>query len=120
MLLEHIVADRKTETGAGSRTAPDGPLGGEERFEGPGDRRGIHSATGVRDPQQDVWPPGEAGQTRDIVRIQFYAERLDPDSSEVGASYELLVNLEEISGDPVRAWTGLINAMLRDPRMIYY
>jgi len=54
------------------------------------------------------------------LHFKLFAERLESDSEAISRSYGLLVELEELSGDPTRAWTGLLTAMLRDPRMLYY
>jgi len=54
------------------------------------------------------------------LHFRLFAQRLESDSEEISEAYELLAQLKEISGDSVRAWTGVLNAMLRDPRMIYY
>jgi len=54
------------------------------------------------------------------LHFRLFAQRLKGDSEEISETYELLVKLKEISGNSERAWTGVLNAMLRDPRMIYY
>ena len=57
-----------------------------------------------------------------LVELNFrlFAERLDPAGEELSASYDLLTTLHTMSGDPIRAWTGLLSALFRDPRLMYY
>lgn len=86
----------------------------------------------LRDPSQarmlrrvdgtETLPQGEAAivaQIQELHRLIF-GRSVAPDGPEVAANLALWSELHALTGEPQRAWVGLISALLRDPDLIVY
>lgn len=64
---------------------------------------------------------------RDLIVAQIqdlhwriFGRRVDADGEEVEANLELWQALFDVTGEPDRAWVGLVTALLRDPDLLLY
>ncbi|MEQ1503659.1 MAG: hypothetical protein ABMB14_15580 [Myxococcota bacterium] len=54
------------------------------------------------------------------LHLRLFAHRVDADGQEVEANLGLWSDLYAVDHDPVRAWTGVLSALLRDPDFLLY
>jgi hypothetical protein len=65
---------------------------------------------------------GAAAMTTQIrhLHLRLFGRRVAPDGPEVTSNLALWSDLYAVDGDPVRAWSGLLSALLRDPDLLFY
>lgn len=55
-----------------------------------------------------------------FLHARLFGDLVGPDSADVGESFQLFSSLLGVSGDPKRAWQGLLTAMIQDVRVVTY
>jgi hypothetical protein len=105
-----LVAERLTEAATGFAIA-------NELEQARADRRLFTEVELTATPTSD--PTGFVAQVQ-ALHLRILSRRISEDGPEVTANTALFNELLAAEGDPIRAWAGLLWALLRDPDFILY
>lgn len=72
--------------------------------------------------QVDFADSSPATLAAEVARLhrRLFGTRVENDDPEVAEAVDLFATLLDLEGDPVRAWAGVLTALLRDPDLLLY